>query len=203
MLNAVQRWVALVWGVWPLLLELSIVSGEDDRPIFRFWALGAQTQDSLIRLPVKVGNYVLTDSAFVGNATAYRYSGPGAEVITVFVYPRPSPSFEAGATLPAVLAHEAQLFVEALEIQRTRHELDDYRIAFQDSTTLKVGRILVPKRTVAAAISRAGVRYVTLLTLYEFQERVVKVRSSQKASTSQSTRFGLFPDQLLRAIVVH
>ncbi len=127
------------------------------------------------QVPRQLGHAELKDSAFVGDAMAYRYRGPGITGLDFYVWPLPGDSLTRTAE-DSLLKFEVAKFTEAAPVGLQRGWYDDYKIAFGDSHPIALDADSLPGYVVALAFARRGQRFVSFFYIYALHGMYIKIR---------------------------
>jgi hypothetical protein len=117
--------------------------------------------------------------------------------VDAYIYPL-SPENEVLGTDSARLAHEAELFAQALAIRERQGALEAYSVTID--RPLEPSQSRVPGRVVVAVWRERGIPFVSFMHVFAFAGTLLKVRLTLPADRWQTSTAPNFALDLVRAL---
>jgi len=148
--------------------------------------------------PLAVGSAKLKDSAFVGNAMAYRYHGKGINGLDEYVWPLEIASADS-VQLDSLLLMQVNSFKETLPLGVERGWYDNFQMAFDAPHPVALARDSVRGYVVAFVFSRGRQPFASFFYIYAIHGMYLKIRLTVPAKDWNANKALDLPAALVRA----
>jgi hypothetical protein len=172
--------------------------------LLAFIVLGAslQAQGAPFTVPFKilpvVGNTRLKDSAFVGNAMAYRYQGKGITGLDEYVWPLEITSADS-AQRDSLLVIQVESFKETIPLGVERGWYENFQVAFDAPHPVALASDSIRGYVVAFVFSRRREPFTSFFYIYAVQGMYLKIRLTVPGRDWNTNEALDLPAMLVRA----
>ncbi len=150
-------------------------------------------------VPASVGKVRLRDSAFVGDAMAYKYQGARITGCDVYIWPLPDTVIDRDRP-DSLLQIEVAKFKEVVPLGVERGWYDRYQIAFADPHPVATKSDSVPGYVVALVFTQGSEQFTSFFYIYAVHGMFVKIRLTVPGKDWGSNPALDFPATLVQAL---